>query len=74
MTAPSMFTKLCLVLLLLFADSPLPKCHFQSQKKKKKKTRESPGKGRTQHNLADGVTASAQFYGSIEHRARSFSQ
>ena len=71
MTAPSMFTKLCLVLLLLFADSPLPKCHFQSQKKK---TRESPGKGRTQYNLADGVTASAQFYGSIEHKARSFSQ
>ena len=72
MTAPSMFTKLCLVLLLLFADSPLPKCHFQSQEKKK--TRESPGKGRTQYNLVDGVTASVQFYGSIEHRARSFSQ
>ena len=31
-TAPGMFTNLCLVLLLLFADSPVPKFHFQIKK------------------------------------------
>ena len=33
-TAPSTFTHLCLVLLLLFTDSPVPKFHFQWKKKK----------------------------------------
>ena len=33
-TAPSMFTNLCLVLLLLFADSPVPKFFFQLKRKK----------------------------------------
>ena len=37
-TAPGMFTNLCLVLLLLFADLPVPKFHFQSKKKKLGKT------------------------------------
>ena len=36
-TAPGMLTNLCLVLLLLFADSPAPKFHFQLKKKKEKK-------------------------------------
>ena len=36
-----MFANLCLVLLLLFADSPVPKFHFQL---KKKKTREKSRK------------------------------
>ena len=39
--APGMFANLCLVLLLLFADSPVPKFHFQL---KKKKTREKSRK------------------------------
>ena len=32
-TAPGMFTNLCLVLLLLFADSPVPKFRFQLKEK-----------------------------------------
>ena len=55
-TAPGMFKNLCLVLLLLFADSPVPKFHFQLKKKKLEK---SPRKGRTEYNLGDGVTALA---------------
>ena len=34
----------------------------------------SPGKGRTLHNLADGMTALAQLYAPYSHRARSFNQ
>ena len=34
--APGMFSNLCLVLLLLFADLPVPKFHFQLKKKKTK--------------------------------------
>ena len=65
-----MFTNLCLVLLLLFADSPVPKFLFQL---KKKKLEQSPGKGRTKYNLADGVTALTQLYALYSHGARSFS-
>ena len=39
-----------------------------------KKLKRSPGKGRTQYNLADGVTALAQFYALYSHRARSFNR
>ena len=39
-----------------------------------KKLKRSPGKGRTWYNLADGVTALAQFYALYSHRARSFNQ
>ena len=66
-----MFANLCLVLLLLFADSPVPKFHFQLKKKKLEK---SPGKGRTKYNLADGVTALTQLYALYSHGARSFNQ
>ena len=39
-----------------------------------KKLKGSPGKGRTQYNLADGVTALAQLYALCSHRVRSFNQ
>ena len=39
-----------------------------------KKLKRSPGKGRTWFNLADDVTALAQFYALYSHRARSFNQ
>ena len=52
-----MFTNLCYVRLLLFADLPVLKFHFQL---KKKKLGKSPGESRTWYNLADGVTALAQ--------------
>ena len=39
-----------------------------------KKLEESPGKGRTYSNLADGVTALAQLYALYSHGARSFNQ
>ena len=55
-TAPGMFKKLCLVLLMLFADLTVPKFHFQ---KKKKKHGE---KSRIWYNSADGVTAWARLY------------
>ena len=42
-TAPGMFTNLCLVLLLLFADSPVPKFHFQLKKKHQRKVPEKVG-------------------------------
>ena len=48
--------KLCLVLLMLFADLTVPKFHFQ---KKKKKHGE---KSRIWYNSADGVTAWARLY------------
>ena len=70
-TALGMFTNLCLVLLLLFADSLLTKLHFQLMKKARKK----PGKGRTKYNLADGVTALAlSLYVLYSDRARSLNQ
>ena len=62
-----MFTNVCLVLLLLFAGSLVPKFHFPLSEK-------SPGKGRTYYNLADSVTALAQLYALYSHRARSFNQ
>ena len=37
-TAPSMFTYLYLVPLLPFADSPVPKFHFQFKKKNREKS------------------------------------
>ena len=39
-----------------------------------KKLKGSPGKSRTQYNLADGVTALAQLYALCSHRERSFNQ
>ena len=39
-----------------------------------KKLKRSPGKGRTCYNMADDVTALAQFYALYSHRARSFNQ
>ena len=38
------------------------------------KLERSPGKGRTQYNLVDGVTALAQLYALHSHIARSFNQ
>lgn len=55
-TALCMFTNLFLVVLMLFADLPIPKFHFQLQKKRLEK---SSGKGQTSYNLEDGVTALA---------------
>ena len=66
-----MFTNLYLVLLLLFAGPLVPKFHFQLTKEKLER---SLGKGRTYYNLADGVTALAQFYTLYSNRARSFNQ
>ena len=68
-TALSMFTNPCLVLLLLLAGLLVPKFFFQLTKKKLER---SPGKGRTQHNLTDDVTALAQFYALYSDRAQSF--
>ena len=42
-TAPGMFTNLCLVLLLLLAYSLVPKIHFQLKKKSKREVREMDG-------------------------------
>ena len=42
-TAPSIFTNICLVLLLLIADLPVPKFPFQLERKKLG----SPGESRT---------------------------
>ena len=70
-TAPSTFTHLCLVLLLLFTDSPVPKFHFQWKKKKLEK---SPRKGRTWFNLAYGITALVKLHVLYSHRAPSFNQ
>ena len=55
-----MFTNPCLVILLLLAGLLVPKCFFQLTKKKK--LERSPGKGRTQYNLTNGLTALAQLY------------
>ena len=66
-----MFTNLCLVLLLLLAGS-LQFRNFTFNYRQKLKR--SPGKGQTQYNLADGVTALAQLYALYSHRARSFNQ
>ena len=38
-TAPGMFTNLCLVLLSLFANLPVPKFHFQLKKKTRENSR-----------------------------------
>ena len=70
-TALCMFTNLFLVVLMLFADLPIPKFHFQLQKKRLGK---SSGKGQTSYNLEDGVTALDQLFALYSHRARSFSQ
>ena len=43
--APGMFTNLCLVRLLLFADLPVPKFHFQLKKKNQGKVPEKVGHG-----------------------------
>ena len=67
-TAAGTFTFLRLVLLLLFADLPVPKFHFQL---KKKKTRE---KFRRVSDMVDCVTALAQLYALLSYRARSFNQ
>ena len=40
----------------------------------RKKLQRGPGKGRTQYNLVDGVTASALLYALHSDRARSFDQ
>ena len=64
-----MFTNLCLVLLLPLAGSHVPKFHFHLTKNKLER---SSGKGRTEYNLADGVTALAQLYALYSHGARSF--
>ena len=66
-----MFTNLSLVLLLLLAGSLVPEISLSIIGEKLKR---SPGKGRTWYNLADGVTALAQFYALYSHRARSFNQ
>ena len=65
-----MFTNLCLVPLLLLAGSLVPKFHFQLMKKAREKSR----KGRTQYNLADGVTALGQLYALYYDSKRSFNQ
>ena len=54
-TALGMFTNLYLVLLLVIADSLVPKFHLQIRKSKRE-VRELVG----QYKLADGVTASVQ--------------
>ena len=61
----------CLIVLLLLAGSLVSKFHSQLTKKK---LEESPGKGRTYSNLADGETALAQLYALYSHGARSFNQ
>ena len=48
--ALGMFTNLSLALLLLFADSLVPKF-------REKKLERSPGNGQTKYNLADDITA-----------------
>ena len=70
-TAPGMFTYLYLVPLLPFADSLVPKFHFQF---KEKKIEKSPGKGWTWCNLADGMTALANLYALYSGGAGSFNQ
>ena len=66
-----MFTNLCLILLLLLAGSLQFRNFTVNYRKKAKK------KSRKKSNivqLADGVTAVAQFYALYSHRARSFNQ
>ena len=55
-TALGMFTNLYLVLLLVIADSLVPKFHLQFRKSKRE-VRELVGH---RYKLADGVTASVQ--------------
>ena len=43
-TAPGMFINLFVVLLLLAADSPIPKFHFQLKKKTREKSRKRSDK------------------------------
>ena len=57
-TAPGMFKKLCLVLLMLFADLTVPKFHFQ---KKKKNMEKSPGYG-TIRQMAWQLELGSMFY------------
>ena len=69
--AHGMFTNLCLILLLLFAGSlQFRNFTFNYREKAKKKSR----KRSNIVQLADGVTALAQFYALYSHRARSFNQ
>ena len=65
-----MFINLFVVLLLLAADSPIPKFHFQLKKKLEK----GPGKGRTKNNLPEGVRTLAQLYALYSHIACFFNQ
>ena len=66
-----MFTNLCLILLLLLAGSlQFRNFTFNYRKKAKKKSR----KRSNIVQLADGVTALAQFYALYSHRAHSFDQ
>ena len=69
--AHGMFTNLFLILLLLFAVSlQFRNFTFNYREKAKKKSR----KRSNIVQLADGVTALAQFYALYSHRARSFNQ